>query len=93
MHPEPELDTAKRMRDAHATATATLLSQPHGLREAWGWRGRTLSGPVTSSSGEGWLRLVCAPADKASGKIWEGRGFTPVGRHGFAWLCGECQGS
>ncbi|MFJ1796943.1 hypothetical protein [Kitasatospora griseola] len=56
----------------HATAAAALNATPTGSREAWGWRGRTLSRPVTTSSGEGWLRLVSAPADKACGKLWEG---------------------
>ncbi|MFD0528875.1 hypothetical protein ACFQ1I_20975 [Kitasatospora arboriphila] len=60
------------MREMHATAAAALDATPIGSREAWGWRGRTLSRPVATASGEGWLRLVFAPADKAGGKLWEG---------------------
>ncbi|WP_369185348.1 hypothetical protein [Streptomyces sp. Y1] len=72
MYSEPEPDTAKRMRGMHATAAAALDATPIGAREAWGWRGRTLGRPVASASGEGWLRLVSAPADKVGGKLWEG---------------------
>ncbi|MFI9160486.1 hypothetical protein [Kitasatospora aureofaciens] len=60
------------MREMHAVAAAELYATPIGSREAWGWRGRTLSRPVATASGEGWLRLVSAPADKAGGKLWEG---------------------
>ncbi|MFF3069933.1 hypothetical protein [Kitasatospora sp. NPDC057936] len=60
------------MREMHATAAAALDATPIGSREAWGWRGRTLSRPVATASGERWLRLVSAPADKAGGKLWEG---------------------
>ncbi|MEV7357899.1 hypothetical protein [Kitasatospora sp. NPDC088264] len=56
----------------HATAATALKATPIGSREAWGWRGRTLSRPVATASGEGWLRLVSAPSDKAGGKLWEG---------------------
>ncbi|WP_344638137.1 hypothetical protein [Kitasatospora cystarginea] len=31
-----------------------------------------MSRPVSTPLGAGWLRLVCAPADKAGGKLWEG---------------------
>ncbi|MFV8131924.1 hypothetical protein [Streptomyces syringium] len=41
--------------------------------EFWGWAGRTLGKPGTTPDGHRvWLRLVSAPADKASGKTWEG---------------------
>ncbi|MEU4119986.1 hypothetical protein AB0F71_36490 [Kitasatospora sp. NPDC028055] len=56
----------------HAAAATAFDATPIGSREAWGWRGRTLSRPVATASGEGWLRLVSAPADKACGKLWEG---------------------
>ncbi|GAA2137992.1 hypothetical protein GCM10009760_18940 [Kitasatospora kazusensis] len=72
MYSEPEPDTAKRMRETHATAAAALGSTPVGPDEAWGWRGRTLSRAVSTPLGAGWLRLVCAPAEKAGGKLWEG---------------------
>ena len=72
MYSEPEPATATRMRDMYATAASALRATPAGSRVAWGWRGRTLSRPVTSATGEGWLRLVSAPADRAGGKLWEG---------------------
>ncbi|MDH6124487.1 hypothetical protein [Kitasatospora sp. GP82] len=72
MYSEPEPDTAKRMRETHTAAAAALHATPIGSREAWGWRGRTLGRPVSTPLGEGWLRLVSAPADKAGGKLWEG---------------------
>ncbi|GAA2275177.1 hypothetical protein GCM10010430_71390 [Kitasatospora cystarginea] len=72
MYLEPEPDTAKRMRKMHLVAAEQLHATPLGSREAWGWRGRTLSRPVATASGDGWLRLVSAQADKAGGKLWEG---------------------
>ncbi|WP_405016469.1 hypothetical protein OHV05_04640 [Kitasatospora sp. NBC_00070] len=72
MYSEPEIDTAMRMRSAHHTAASTLAVAPDGEREAWGWRGRTLGRPVTGVRGNAWLRLVCAPVEKAGGKIWDG---------------------
>ncbi|MFJ9696654.1 hypothetical protein [Kitasatospora sp. NPDC101183] len=72
MYSEPEPDTARRMRGVHATAATVFDAKPVGSREAWGWRGRTFSRPVATPSGEAWLRLVSAPADKAGGKLWDG---------------------
>ncbi|WP_327065467.1 hypothetical protein [Kitasatospora sp. NBC_01302] len=72
MYSEPEPKTAERMREAHATVATMLGATANGSHESWGWRGRTLSRPVTTASGEGWLRLVSAPAEKAGGKLWEG---------------------
>ncbi|MDH6116839.1 hypothetical protein [Kitasatospora sp. GAS204B] len=72
MYSEPEPNTAERMRKAHATAATVLGAIPNGSHESWGWRGRTLSRPVTTASGVGWLRLLSAPAEKAGGKLWEG---------------------
>ncbi|ROR38023.1 hypothetical protein [Kitasatospora cineracea] len=72
MYSEPEPNTAGRMRSMHTAAAAAFDAAPVGSREAWGWRGRTLSRPVATASGKGWLRLVSAPADRAGGKLWEG---------------------
>lgn len=72
MYSEPEPATATRMRYMHATAANALRATPTGSREAWGWRGRTLSRSVATSAGEGWLRLVSAPSEKSGGKLWEG---------------------
>ena len=44
---------------------------------------------VTDEDGNTVLGLAAANADA---EMCEG-GFTPGGRHGFVWLCGECQGS
>ncbi|RKS79502.1 hypothetical protein BZB76_0972 [Actinomadura pelletieri DSM 43383] len=44
---------------------------PQGAR-AWGHSGRTIGGPVTTSSGDAWLRVLEAPVDKAGGKLWTG---------------------
>lgn len=72
MYSVPEPEVAARMRETHAAATARLHGRPVGNREAWGWRGRTLSRMITTPTGDGWLRLVCTPAEKANGKLWEG---------------------
>ncbi|WP_112490997.1 phosphotransferase family protein [Streptomyces bacillaris] len=77
-----------RMRAARAMACAALgvtapgvtalgvtapAPQAHsGTREAWGWRGRTLGGPVLGPYGLGWLRVVHSPVEKANGKLWTG---------------------
>ncbi|MGW1533853.1 hypothetical protein [Streptomyces aureus] len=48
-----------------------VQTEPGG--EFWGWAGRTLGAPARTAAGTPvWLRLVSAPADKASGKLWEG---------------------
>jgi hypothetical protein len=60
------------MRQAHRQAARTLRASTLDDKEAWGWRGRTLSTRVTTNTGECWLRLVSAPIDKAGGKLWEG---------------------
>ncbi len=72
MYLEPEPLVAARMRKAHISIAGTFGATPAGTREAWGWCGRTLSRPVTTEQGTGWLRLVEAPAAKAGGKLWEG---------------------
>ncbi|MEU1281106.1 phosphotransferase [Streptomyces sp. NPDC005805] len=43
-----------------------------GVREAWGWWGRTLGGPVTGPDGAAWLRVAHSPVEKAGGKLWTG---------------------
>ncbi|BAJ31003.1 MULTISPECIES: hypothetical protein [Kitasatospora] len=72
MYSVPEPEVADRMRQAHAAVATQLQGQAVGGSESWGWRGRTLSRLVVTPVGDGWLRLVCAPADKATGKLWEG---------------------
>ncbi|QKW19398.1 hypothetical protein HUT16_10235 [Kitasatospora sp. NA04385] len=72
MYSVPEPEAADRMRRAHTDAAARFQAKPVGSAESWGWRGRTLSRLVATPVGDRWLRLVCAPADKAEGKLWEG---------------------
>ncbi|MBT2401707.1 hypothetical protein [Streptomyces sp. ISL-100] len=72
MYSVPEPEVAERMRAAHGLAATKLAVTAVAPAEAWGWRGRTLSRRVQTSSGPGWLRLVHAPAAKAGGKLWEG---------------------
>ncbi|MFJ8742376.1 hypothetical protein ACIRL2_23655 [Embleya sp. NPDC127516] len=60
------------MRHAYRRSATALTVLPDDGTEVWGWRGRTLSGPVTGDHGLGWLRLVRAPADKAGGRLWLG---------------------
>lgn len=63
MWPEPDdPDLAQRMRTAHSRARAALGVLPEEDDEAWGWRGRTLSQPVTAPDGPAWLRHRLRPA-------------------------------
>lgn len=55
--------------DAAERLGLTLI--PQGSR-VWGHGGRTLSGPVTTSSERAWLRVLQAPAGKEGGKLWSG---------------------
>jgi phosphotransferase family enzyme len=60
------------MRRAFARSAETLGTTTTGP-EVWGWHGRTLSSRVQHPDrGTCWLRLLSAPENKASGKIWEG---------------------
>lgn len=42
-------------------------------QETWGWRGRTLSQPVSTAARPAWLRLASAPAGQASATFWDGQ--------------------
>jgi hypothetical protein len=71
--PPPDPDIEQRMRAHHARAAAALAVQMEPGGEFWGWAGRTLGAPARTAAGEpAWLRLVAAPEDKASGKLWDG---------------------
>jgi hypothetical protein len=61
------------MRDGqrHAQRALGLQAIPQA-REVWGWKGRTLSQPVTGRDGRAWLRLACAPADQTDDTFWDG---------------------
>lgn len=71
--PPPDPDTEQRIRSRHARAAKALDVQTEPGGEFWGWAGRTLGAPARTATGQSaWLRLVSAPADKASGKLWDG---------------------
>ncbi|MFJ9893444.1 hypothetical protein ACIQPR_08930 [Streptomyces sp. NPDC091280] len=71
--PPPDLDTEQRMRAHHASAAQALDVRMEPGSEFWGWAGRTLGAPARTATGApAWLRLVSAPEDKASGKLWDG---------------------
>ncbi|MCM2393896.1 hypothetical protein [Streptomyces albipurpureus] len=74
MHPPPEdAQTAQRMRTAHRRARSALgVRLAPAAREAWGWRGRTLSRPVSAPGGPAWLRLAGIPANQADLTFWDG---------------------
>jgi len=61
------------MRGAHVFASALMgvRTVPHG-GDTWGWRGRTLGGPVMTASGLAWLRVTCAPTDQIVALFWNG---------------------
>ncbi|MEU8718371.1 hypothetical protein [Streptomyces sp. NPDC048663] len=71
--PPPDPDTEQRMRAHHARAATALDVQTESGGEFWGWAGRTLGAQARTAAGvPAWLRLVSAPEDKASGKLWDG---------------------
>lgn len=71
--PPPDPDTERRMRAHHARAAKALDVRVEPGGEFWGWAGRTLGAPARTTDGQpAWLRLVSAPEDKASGKLWDG---------------------
>ncbi|MGW1728054.1 hypothetical protein ACWCQK_34785 [Streptomyces sp. NPDC002306] len=75
------------MRAHHAHTAQTLGVQVELGGEFWGWAGRTLGAPARTTAGAPvWLRLVSAPQDKASGKLWDG---TLDAQHAFGDLDGH----
>lgn len=61
------------MRTAHRQARSVLGVRPTpDGHEAWGWRGRTLSQPVTAPGGPAWLRLACSPTGQIDRTFWDG---------------------
>lgn len=71
--PPPDPDSERRMRAHHARAAKALDVRAEPGGEFWGWAGRTLGAPARTATGQSaWLRLVSAPEDKASGKLWDG---------------------
>ncbi|MET9865236.1 hypothetical protein ABZZ16_03340 [Streptomyces sp. NPDC006386] len=85
--PPPDPDTERRMRAHHARAAKSLDVQVEPGGEFWGWAGRTLGAPACTADGTpAWLRLVSAPAEKASGKLWDG---ALAAQHAFGDLNGH----
>ncbi|MFF2938049.1 hypothetical protein [Streptomyces mirabilis] len=75
------------MRARHGRAAKALDVQVELGSEFWGWAGRTLGAPARTTTGAPvWLRLVSAPQDKASGKLWDG---TLDAQHAFGDLDGH----
>lgn len=76
MHPIPDdLALVARMRSAHRHARKALGVQAvrdERHREAWGYRGRTLSLPVTRTHEPGWLRLASAQTGRIARTFWDG---------------------
>ncbi|GGU69076.1 hypothetical protein [Streptomyces daghestanicus] len=71
--PPPDPATEHRMRTHHQRAARALAAAVEPGGESWGWAGRTLGTPARTAAGDAaWLRLVSAPAAKASGKLWDG---------------------
>ncbi|MEU4655032.1 hypothetical protein AB0G32_14030 [Streptomyces sp. NPDC023723] len=63
----------QQMRTHQHRAAKALAADVEPGAEFWGWAGRTLGAPVRTAAGEAaWLRLISAPEDKASGKLWDG---------------------
>lgn len=66
-------DTRERMRSAFNNATIRLGgASADGAAETWGHSGRTIGGPITTSCGNAWLRVLEAPVGKEGGKLWTG---------------------
>jgi hypothetical protein len=60
------------MRHAHRAARTALALQADGPGLSWGWRGRTVSGPVIDRGRPLWLRVACAPKGADGGVFWSG---------------------
>lgn len=74
MWPEPDQETAWRMRTARTYAQSAMsLCDSTSDQETWGWRGRTLSQPVSTAEGPAWLRVASTPAGQAAATFWDGQ--------------------
>lgn len=67
---DPELTA--RMHAAHTHAAQLFGCVLDGPARAWGYRGRSLGGPVQHRGQPCWLRVLSAPPDRAGGKLWTG---------------------
>ncbi|MFD8915034.1 hypothetical protein [Streptomyces sp. NPDC059575] len=85
--PPHDPTTEAAMRAHHARAAHALGAELEPGAEFWGWAGRTLGAPARTATGQSaWLRLTSAPADKATGKLWEG---TAAAEHALGDLGGR----
>ncbi|MGY4394740.1 hypothetical protein [Streptomyces virginiae] len=62
----------QRLRQAFARSAEAFGCQVVDGVRAEGWRGRTLGGKVAADGLARWVRVVVAPADKVSEKLWTG---------------------
>ncbi|MGW4821968.1 hypothetical protein ACWEP4_24020 [Streptomyces sp. NPDC004227] len=69
---EPSEAELQLLQEVFVRAAAEFGCQTVDGDRAEGWRGRTLGGKVTANGLARWLRVVAAPADKVSGKLWMG---------------------
>lgn len=74
MWPKPDDPTVcRRMQAAHAYARRIFRADlVAGGTEAWGWQGRSLGMPVTTSEGLAWLRIGSGPTDQIIETFWNG---------------------
>jgi len=74
MYPKPaDPEAVARMRAAHQHARTVLGVRPDpDAQEIWGWRGRTLSRPVSAPGGPAWLRLASSPKGQIARTFWDG---------------------
>lgn len=69
---EPSEVDLQLLQEVFVRAAAAFGCQTADGVRAEGWRGRTLSGKVTVNGLDRWLRVVVAPADRVSEKLWTG---------------------
>ncbi len=69
---EPSEADLQFLQEVFVRAAAEFGCQTADGIRAEGWRGRTLGGKVTANGLDRWLRVVVAPADKVSEKLWAG---------------------
>ncbi|MBL0886904.1 phosphotransferase [Myceligenerans indicum] len=69
----PDTSTRSRMLNAFEHATERLDGRAaSGAELIWGWRGRTLSGPVIVGGARVWLRLASGRSGEIAQTFWRG---------------------
>ncbi|WP_143675237.1 aminoglycoside phosphotransferase [Streptomyces sp. JV178] len=69
---EPSEADLQLLQEVFVRAAAEFGCQVVDEARAEGWRGRTLGGKVTVNGLARWLRVVIAPVDRVSEKLWTG---------------------